>query len=130
MSWARSSDPAAIERMATGDFTREFGHRAALEALRADPGVDALVCANDLIALGALDAASEVGRSVPESLSITGFDDINVATVCRPTLTTVRQPVVDIVETAVSILLGLIGGVASDETEIQLPVQLIVRGSA
>lgn len=129
-AWARSSDPTAIERMAVGDFSREFGHRAALDILQTYPGVEALVCANDLIALGALDAASQLGILVPESLAITGFDDINVATACRPTLTTVRQPVADIVETAVSILLDLIGGKPSDDSEIQLPVHLIVRGSA
>jgi LacI family transcriptional regulator len=129
-AWARSSDPAALERMSIGDFTRDFGYRAALGLLRDDPRIEALVCANDLIALGALDAASELGIPVPTSLAITGFDDINVATACRPTLTTVRQPVTEIVETAVSILLGLIGGAPSDDAEIQLPVELIIRGSA
>lgn len=129
-AWARSSDPTAIQRMTVGDFTRDFGYRATFDTLQADPSIGALVCANDLIALGALDAATELGIPVPDGLAITGFDDINVATACRPTLTTVRQPVTDIVETAVSILLDLIGGKPHGDTEIQLPVNLVVRGSA
>ncbi|MDF2048280.1 LacI family DNA-binding transcriptional regulator [Microbacterium sp. Kw_RZR3] len=128
-TWAQAHDASATRRVADGDFSRESGRAAAFELLSRDGEIDALVCANDLIALGALDAASDLGRTVPGDLAITGFDDISIATACRPTLTTVRQPVAEIVSTSVATLLALINDQpAPDET--LLPVELIVRGSA
>jgi len=130
-AWAATSDPSALSRMALGDFSREFGHTAARDLLSADPEIDALVCANDLLALGALDAATEAGRRVPDQLAVAGFDDINIATVSRPALTTVRQPVAEMVETAIRILLAAIeGNDGEGASETLLPVELIVRGSA
>ncbi|MDQ1124060.1 LacI family DNA-binding transcriptional regulator [Microbacterium trichothecenolyticum] len=128
--WAHDNDPRAAARVALGDFSRESGRAAAHDLLSRDPEIDALVCANDLIALGALDAATELGRKVPIELAIAGFDDISVATACRPTLTTVRQPVADIVATSVATLLALIDGDDASAKETLLPVELIVRGSA
>lgn len=128
-TWATAADPGALGRMATGDFSREWGYRASLDLLHEDPAIDAIVCANDLIALGALDAAHRLGLPVPDRLAVTGFDDISVATACRPTLTTVRQPVSELVATSVSVLLGLIAGDSVPE-ETLLPVSLVVRGSA
>lgn len=128
--WARTSDPAAVTRVALGDFSRESGRAAAYRMLTLDPAIDAVVCANDLIALGVLDAATELGRSVPDDLAIAGFDDISVATACRPTLTTVRQPVAEIVATSVATLLALIDGDETPASETLLPVELVVRGSA
>ncbi|GAB3309857.1 substrate-binding domain-containing protein [Epidermidibacterium keratini] len=107
--WTAESDPSARERIRLGSFTREFGRSGALELLRADREIDALVCANDLIALGALDAAHELGLSVPGDVAVTGYDDIIVATASNPTLTTVAQPVADIARIAVETLWDTIG---------------------
>ncbi|MGO2931976.1 LacI family DNA-binding transcriptional regulator [Microbacterium sp.] len=129
-TWARSMDPTALGRMESGDFSREFGHGAARRLFSADEDIDAIVCANDLLALGALDAATELAIDVPSRLAITGFDDINIATVSRPTLTTVRQPVAEIVETAIGILLRAIEGDEDDVSDVLLPVELVIRDSA
>lgn len=129
-TWARSMDPTALGRMESGDFSREFGHGAARRLLSADENIDAIVCANDLLALGALDAATELAIDVPSRLAITGFDDINIATVSRPTLTTVRQPVAEIVETAIGILLRAIEGDEDGVSDVLLPVELVIRDSA
>jgi len=128
--WARESDPEALERMELGDFSREFGRTAALRLLAEDPAIDAIVCANDLLAIGALDAAGERGIDVPGALALTGFDDINVATVARPSLTTVRQPTAAIVERAVELLLAAIDGADTQDEDVRLPVELVVRESA
>ncbi|MBH0130697.1 LacI family DNA-binding transcriptional regulator [Salinibacterium sp. NK8237] len=129
-AWADAEDPSARQRILAGDFSREFGHDAAMQLLAADGQIDAIVCANDLLALGALDAATELGIGVPDQLAITGFDDINIATVSRPTLTTVRQPVAEMVEKAIGILLNAIDGAVEEPVDIRLPVELIIRGSA
>lgn len=129
-TWARTTDPSALGRMESGDFSREFGHQAARRLLADDSSIDAIVCANDLLALGALDAATDLAIDVPSRLAVTGFDDVNIATVSRPTLTTVRQPVADIVETAIDILLRAIEGEEDQQNDILLPVELIIRGSA
>ena len=75
-----------------GDFTVERGYRAALEILE-DPTIDALVCGNDAMAIGALNAAQERGRRVPGDLSVVGFDDIGISTWPNFNLSTVRNPI-------------------------------------
>ncbi|NYL56113.1 LacI family transcriptional regulator, partial [Salmonella enterica subsp. enterica serovar Typhimurium] len=59
-----------------GDFTAEAGRRGALDLLDAPVRPTALVCGNDYIAIGALNAAKELGLSVPEDLTVIGFDDV------------------------------------------------------
>jgi LacI family transcriptional regulator len=66
------------------------GRKATLQLLEQDPSITALVCYNDVLALGALQACAEVGRHVPEDLSVTGFDDISEASRSHPPLTTIR----------------------------------------
>ncbi|GMA23191.1 hypothetical protein GCM10025864_09500 [Luteimicrobium album] len=60
----------------------------------------AVVCANDLMAIGALDAAFEAGLRVPEDVAIIGIDDIEAASLVRPALTTIRVPAEEIGRTA------------------------------
>ncbi len=79
-------------RVVHGDFSVTGGHRAMLEILDARPEVDGVFAANDLMALGALRAAAERGRLVPDDLAVIGFDDIPAAAAATPALTTVRQP--------------------------------------
>ena len=128
--WAGELDPSAPTRMRLGAFTRDFGRSAAVELLSADRDIDALVCANDLIALGAFDAAHELGRSVPGDVAVTGYDDIIVATASNPTLTTVAQPVGEIARVALETLWATIRGPASPVADVvDLPGRLVVRES-
>jgi DNA-binding LacI/PurR family transcriptional regulator len=91
--------------IARGDFSYESGHQAAM-ALLSDAKLDALICANDVMALGAMDAARiDCGLNVPNDLSIVGFDGVAPALWRSYGLTTVRQPVGRMTQAAVSMLL-------------------------
>ena len=81
--------------MVRGDWTRQGGRRAmhALMALADRP--DAVFCANDLTAIGAVDAARDLGLAIPGDVAVVGFDDVDAATIVSPTLTTVRNPAYD-----------------------------------
>ncbi|WP_050470363.1 LacI family DNA-binding transcriptional regulator [Herbaspirillum chlorophenolicum] len=73
------------------DFTSTGGYRAAMQLLQAQPAPDAIFCCNDLMAIGVLRAAGELGIAVPGALSVVGFDDIELAQFVHPPLTTVAQ---------------------------------------
>jgi DNA-binding LacI/PurR family transcriptional regulator len=73
------------------DFSIAGGRAAKLELLDRAPDVDGLFVANDLMAIGALQAAAERGRRVPTDVAVIGFDDIPLAATSVPPLTTVRQ---------------------------------------
>ena len=112
-----------------GEPTKGFGHRAAAELLDLRRRPTALACFNDKTAVGALAAASERGLRVPDDLSVTGFDDIDLAQATTPELTTVRQPLPEMGRMAVSLLLRLLDGHPVDTLHVELATDLIVRGS-
>ena len=70
----------------------EGGQVAARQLLTDPPEITALFCYNDLVAVGTLQACAELGRRVPEDLAIVGFDDIPIAALVTPALTTCRVP--------------------------------------
>jgi LacI family transcriptional regulator len=89
---AEADRPVDEDLVIRGDFTREAG-RAAAEILLGRPDrPDAIACANDLIAIGVLDAARALGLVVPDDLAVTGYDDIDAASLVTPALTTVVNP--------------------------------------
>lgn len=119
--------------MVTGDWTRRGGHDAMtrLLALPARQRPDAVFCANDLMAIGAIDALREAGLAVPSDVAVAGFDDVDVATIVHPPLTTVRNPAYDIGVNAGQLLLGRLSGEYDGEArEIGLTCPLVVRESA
>jgi DNA-binding LacI/PurR family transcriptional regulator len=87
-----------------GPFNAETGRSGMLAFLGAGEPPTAVCCANDEIAFGAIDAARSAGLNCPKDISVVGFDDGLWATACRPALTTVRQPLADLAERAVSLL--------------------------
>jgi LacI family transcriptional regulator len=94
-----------------------------------EPLPRAIVCANDQTALGVLHALRRAGVSVPGRVAVTGFDDIPMARHVQPLLTTVRQPIGELGETAFELLYALIGRQAPAERDISLPVRLMYRES-
>lgn len=116
-----------------GSFSLESGHRQTRRMLRRDPDArpTAVVAANDLIALGALLACREAGVSVPEGLSIIGFDDIAFATLADPPLTTVRQPIAELGEHAARLLLERMrhDGAGAERRTLTARPNLVLRGS-
>lgn len=99
------------ERVFYGGFTHAGG-RAAAEQLvaRGFSDIDAIVFANDLMAIAALDVFARARVAIPSALSITGFDDIDLAHLARSPLTTVRQPLARQVEHALGDLLAAVNG--------------------
>ena len=110
-------------------FDEACGREAARRLLDSPRPPDALVCANDEIALGALLAAEEAGRRVPEDVVVTGWDDVMAAKYARPALTTVRQPMRELGARAARALDERITGVRKATRHELLPTELVLRQS-
>lgn len=126
----RTIDPAF---MVTGDWTRHGGYDAMRQILtrKTKNRPDAVFCANDLMAIGAIDALREVGLEVPDDVAVAGFDDVDAATIVHPPLTTVLNPAYDIGASAGRLLVSRLSGeYDGDGREIGLACPLVVRGSA
>jgi LacI family transcriptional regulator len=116
------------ERMFAGAPTVEAGNRQARELLTCDPTIDGLVCFNDLVAAGALQAAAELGRVVPDDLVVTGYDDILFARMFTPPLTTVHAPTYDLGRLAATMLFDRMQG-RGRGVDIVLQPELVLRAS-
>jgi LacI family transcriptional regulator len=119
-------DPSLVRHV---EPTTAEGYRAARELLELDPRPSALVAFNDKAAIGALQAASDRGLSVPGDVSIAGFDDLDLARATSPQLTTVRQPLQEMGRMAVSLLVRLLDRHEVEALHVELATELIVRGS-
>jgi DNA-binding LacI/PurR family transcriptional regulator len=112
------------------DYTYYGGYRALPELMAQSPVSTAVFCANDIMAMGAMDAArSELKLNVPGDLSIVGFDDAPSAAWPGYALTTVRQPVSTVVEIGVEMMLAKARETPSKPVKSVLNGELIVRGS-
>jgi LacI family transcriptional regulator, galactose operon repressor len=118
------------ELVRSGEPTTQFGYHAAGELLDLPQRPTALVGFNDKVAIGALAAAAQRGLRVPEELSVTGFDDIDLAQASRPQLTTVRQPLQEMGRLAVSLLIRLMERQRLDALHVELATELVVRDSS
>ncbi|GLL16266.1 DNA-binding transcriptional regulator CytR [Pseudonocardia halophobica] len=120
-------DPDSVPVL-VGDYRQASGHELAARALAADPRPTALVCMNDLMAIGAMEYCREVGLRIPEDVSVVGFDDLPVSALLTPRLTTVRQPAHDMGFRAASALFDLL---ENDESGAigELPAVVQVRDS-
>ncbi|MBO0807792.1 MAG: substrate-binding domain-containing protein, partial [Actinobacteria bacterium] len=130
LSRALALDPDVQSRVYEGDFSFDWGHEAALRILRARPLPDAIVCANDLNAVGALQALREHHVQVPGDVAVTGFDDTLLAVASGPQLTTIRQPVQDLAGEAVSALRAAIADPSLPPRSTELQAGLVVRESS
>jgi len=119
-------DPALVRHL---EPTVQDGLRAARELLDRPDRPTAIVAFNDKIAVGVLQAAGALGLRVPRDLSVTGFDDIDLAGATDPMLTTVRQPLTEMGRMAVSLLIRLLDGHDVDAMTVELATELVVRDS-
>jgi len=126
-SFGRAFDPALCTRVESFSYKTGFDAAARLLELAAPP--DALFCINDVIALGARDAARLRGYCVPDQLWLVGYDDIEMASWHAFDLTTVRQPLGEMSEVTVGLLMERIKGSAAEHRNICLPNDLVIRGS-
>ena len=123
--------PFRQELVVHGNWTRQGGYAAMHELLSLTPPPPAVFCANDLMAIGAMDAARERGCSIPGDIRLAGFDDIEAATLVSPALTTVRNPSYETGRTAGELLLSrMTGEHVTGQRSIVLPCPLIVRASS
>jgi DNA-binding LacI/PurR family transcriptional regulator len=118
--------------IAPGDYTKASGARAVhaiLDERRVHaPLLDALVCANDFMALGAMDELGRRGLHVPEDLALVGFDDVDSARTAHPALTTARQPGEQLGRDGVRRLVAAIAKKPGQEVTL-LPTELVIRRS-
>jgi diguanylate cyclase (GGDEF)-like protein len=114
-----------------GQFIREDGINAIRTLLdERRMSFDALVCANDYMAIAAIDELIRRGISVPDDIAVTGFDNINLAQYHIPSLTTVNQPLGSMARVAFEWLYDLVAnGKRGEETIRFVPAQMIVRQS-
>jgi LacI family transcriptional regulator, xylobiose transport system transcriptional regulator len=113
----------------TGLFAFQDGLKLGLELLRQPDPPTAIMCGDDLQALGVYEAARQADLRVPRDLSVVGFDNIESAQWSGPPLTTVRQPFREMGAAAAELLLSLAAGQNASADRIELPTTLVVRSS-
>lgn len=122
-----------LERRDDAILTNTFSLRAGAESLRRilerRPDTDAIFCANDILAAGALLEANRLGLEVPSRVAIAGFDDVETSSQVLPPLTTVRIQRREIGCRAAEMLLASLAGEELVERKIDLGFELVVRGS-
>ncbi|MEV6637425.1 LacI family DNA-binding transcriptional regulator [Actinoplanes sp. NPDC051470] len=113
-----------------GDFSEESGETAMRRLLDQHPDLDAVFAASDLMAAGAMRVLRESGRRVPDDVAMVGFDDSSIAGHTDPGLTSVHQPIEEMGEEMVRLLLAKVDGTDLGQHEVVLPTRLVPRGSA
>ncbi|WP_433275073.1 LacI family DNA-binding transcriptional regulator [Pseudonocardia xinjiangensis] len=126
---ARLGIAVAPGALLLGEYSIDWGRTAMQRLLAAGPLPDAVVCADDLIALGVLQACSTAGVAVPGDVLVTGFDDIPFAALSDPPLTTVRQPQAAIATEAVRLLSQAFREPPHEPARLALAPSLVVRAS-
>jgi LacI family transcriptional regulator len=122
--------PVREDVVIEGDYQQHTGYETTRKLLQsAELRPTAIFASNDLAAFGAMDAAREYGLRIPDDISIIGFDDIPQASFVYPKLTTVRQPLEQMGQTAVKMLLQQIEDQSRPPQRIALKTQLIIRDS-
>jgi len=129
-----------MEALKAFDLPRGPGSVAAIRQGE-DPGVrlrgvlegsdppSALFCFNDTLAIWTMQALAAMGRRVPEDISVIGFDDISLAAMTTPPLTTIRQPLHEMGRLAAAALVDMIEGKPASELRCEVPLELVARGS-
>lgn len=136
--WFETLQQAGINDLAglreEGDWTAASGYGAMMKLLRRATDLDAVFVANDSMALGALQAAAQFGLTVPQDLAVVGFDDIPESAYFSPSLTTIRQDLLELGCQAVALLNGQLlaqrNGKPADPQHIILEPHLIIRRSS
>ncbi len=98
------------------------------QTLQKYPEIDGIFASSDVIGAQSIQACSALGKRVPEDVQIVGFDDVNIATLVNPMLTTIRQPIKEMAQLAVDAILKNRGGGVMP-AKVVLPVSLMRRGT-
>jgi LacI family transcriptional regulator len=131
--WAAAMTEAGIrvdlDAVPRHAYSFEHGLEAATEMLSKRNRPTAIFAGSDISAMGVLEAARRAGITVPDELSVVGYDDTILARSATPPLTTVHQPIADIGRTAVNTLLRLGSGESLATKRVELSTHLVVRAS-
>ncbi len=122
-----SGDPGEVPWLVESPYAFDAARTAARALLTGPARPTALVCGNDILALGALRECYSLGVTVPGQVSITGFDDLALARHATPALTTIRVPTARMGEAAAEFVLAALAGEPAIATEI--PFKLVIRAS-
>lgn len=121
---------AQLWRREPGDYSYEAGCTAVLQLFQGSERPDAIFCADDMTAIGAMDAARyKLGLRIPDDLSIMGFDDIPMASWTAYSLTTIRQPFRQMVDATISLLLGSIADAKAKSVNKVIEPTVVIRNS-
>jgi DNA-binding LacI/PurR family transcriptional regulator len=130
---------AALEQAGIGfrpDYVHEsfdrpiqIGYRGALDLISSHPEITAVFAATDEIAMGTLTAIWQLGLKVPDDISVIGFDDISLASLITPPLTTIHQPIEDISRSVVQLAIDMVENPHGERVDLVLPTELVVRNS-
>ncbi|MDQ0217433.1 LacI family transcriptional regulator [Peribacillus cavernae] len=112
-----------------GDFSYESGYNLMMKFLALEHPPTAVFAANDEMAIGAIKAIKFRGLSVPENISVIGFDNIKISSIFEPALTTIAQPAYDIGQKAMELLIKLINKDSLTKNQYMLEDELIIRES-
>ena len=121
--------PVGADLVVRTDLTTEAGRAAALDLLTRPQRPTGIFTCNDLQALGVYQAARELGLRIPVDLSVVGFDDLPVAALVEPPLTTVHQPLTEMAVAATELALALGRGEKTPQVGLELATTLTVRES-
>ena len=133
----RASFEQTVQRLGLPDttelevpaFDEAAGYAAAQSLLAERPEITGVVAGNDLLAIGVIAAAAELGRRCPDDLSVVGFNDMLLAGRLQPPLTTIRIPQYDVGMRAAELLLALVHDPRRSPETVLISGELIVRGS-
>jgi DNA-binding LacI/PurR family transcriptional regulator len=123
----RAGTPLRPDQIARSWYSIEGAQAGAAKLI--DAGVTGIVCASDLMALGAIRAAKRAGKSVPGDVSVVGFDDSFLMNCTEPPLTTVRQPIEPMCRMVIELLVGQVSGTPILDDELLFEPELVVRAS-
>lgn len=112
-----------------GDFHYETGYNLMLKLMSIDNSPTAIFADNDEMAIGAIKAVKENNLKVPEDIAVVGFDDIKMALMCEPSLTTISQPTFEIGKKAMDLLIKILNKKIIKKRNYILENKLIIRGS-
>ncbi len=116
------------EHIATAPaFTIPAGRDSTHQLLGISNPPTAIFAAGDVLAVGALQAIKERGLRIPEDVALIGYNDLDIANLVEPPLTTVAAPVRDLGATAMQMLQRLVAGETVEERQITLPTKLVIR---
>jgi LacI family transcriptional regulator len=126
---AAAGVPVDEDLLRIGAYDPAISLASARELLDTPDRPTAIFAANDVTAIATIDAAVELGLRVPADLSVVGFDNVPESVLSSPPLTTVRQPIREMGQRAMDLLVRLIRGEPADATHITLATSLVVRQS-